>query len=164
MFSRIICNILRKLISNIITEQRLRRTESEKDDFPPPHKGNADIDKINNKPFRHPAVKSSRSKKAEREEHEDQHRNHRCSLIDAFRTVLCDTELHYRRHKDKARRQHNKVEDAPPHRQRKCRRYHAASRRYPIQAFPQTSFMVKDGIKPFFNHSMSPPLKMQSSL
>lgn len=95
-------NHIREIISNIITKDRLRRTQPEKYCHPPPLKGNTDIDKTEHEPFRHPAVKTARRKKADRKNQKKHHGYCRGSAID---TSFPDTELYDHRHCDQACRQ-----------------------------------------------------------
>ena len=63
---RILRNILRKIIGNVIAKQRLRRAHQKKRGFPPARQRNVNINKTKHKPFRHPAVKASHRKKTYR--------------------------------------------------------------------------------------------------
>ena len=141
---------LREIQRKAVAEDGLHRAENEKHSHTPSLQGDADVDKAEDKPLRHAAVKSPCGKKADGEHDEQQDRDSRCACADPLHMNAC---LHNQRHSGKAYRQYQKIPYTPAHRQDTYQRDHAGACHNAEHPLPQADAVVRDDIKPFFNHT-----------
>ena len=113
---------------------------------------NADINKTEYEPLRHPAVKAARREKGDRKQQEQQNRDNRGSRLDALDAPLADTESHNQRHYDES---YNKKQNIPyisSHGHGKRYGDHAYTGHHTEHPLTHSNSLVGDDIKPFFNH------------
>ena len=145
----------REAESDVITKQRLRTAEQEKDAFSPAFKSNADINKTEHKPLGHTTVKSARRKKAEREKQEKKHGDRRGSSVNAG---LPDAEFYNGCYTYKACRQDQKIDKIPAHGKDNNQRDHTNARNDAEHTLFQADSVIRDRFDPFFKHLVFPPV------
>ncbi len=154
MSRRIPRHKFRKVKGYIIAEQCLGCTEHEKNSLPPSCLGNADINKAEHKPFRHSAVEPACREKTHREQQKKQDRNGSSPCNNTF---LLNTDLRDHKYSSKADCKQQPVHESSAHRQYKDQCDHADACNHTKHTLLQADPMVKDDLKPFFEHAVFPP-------
>ena len=142
----------REVVGDAVAQHRLRHAQPEKHGHAFPPQGDADIDEAEHKPLRHPAVEPARGKECEGEEHQQQYHDGRGPRLDA---LLSDAELHDHRYGRQAYHEDHEIQNTPAHRQGEYQRNHADHGHNAEYALTHTDPVIREDLKPFFNHAVS---------
>ena len=114
--------------------------------------GDADIDKAENEPLRHPAVKAARREEGKGKQGKQQNHDGRGPRLDL---LLSNAEPDNSGNENQAQGQDHNIQHTPAHGQGKDQRHHTDRRGNAEHTLTQADLVVKDDIKPFSNHAKS---------